>query len=88
MSAPFASARVGDLLRGLLSGGVITNAKAGTTYHRMVVLSGLTLVACTGSPATLSMRPDFEATTLAGMASVSIRDPLPGLTYGESERLL
>jgi hypothetical protein len=48
----------------------------------------LTPVACTGSPATLSMRPDFEVTTSIGTANVSIREPLPGLTYDESERLL
>jgi hypothetical protein len=34
------------------------------------------------------MRPDFEVTTLAGTASVGIREPLPGLTYDESEQLL
>ena len=52
------------------------------------ILAVLTPVACTGSPATLSMRPDFEVTTSVGTASVSIREPLPGLTYDESERLL
>ena len=52
------------------------------------ILSVLTPVACTGSPATLSMRPDFEVATSVGTASVSIREPLPGLTYDESERLL
>ena len=52
------------------------------------ILAILTPVACTGSPATLSIRPDFEVTTSVGTASVSIREPLPGLTYDESERLL
>ncbi len=52
------------------------------------ILAVLTPVACTGSPATLSIRPDFEVTTSVGAASVSIREPLPGLTYDESERLL
>jgi hypothetical protein len=52
------------------------------------ILAVLTPAACTGSPATLSMRPDFEVTTSVGTASVSIREPLPGLTYDESERLL
>jgi hypothetical protein len=52
------------------------------------ILSVLTPVACTGLPANLSMRPDFEVATSVGTASVSIREPLPGLTYDESERLL
>jgi hypothetical protein len=51
------------------------------------ILAVLAPVACTGSQATLSMRPDFEVTTSVGAASVSIREPLPGLTYDESERL-
>jgi hypothetical protein len=52
------------------------------------ILAVLAPVACTGSPATLSIRPDFEVTTSVGAASVSIREPLPGLSYDGSERLL
>jgi hypothetical protein len=35
---------------------------------------------CTGSPETLALRPDFEITTASGVSSVSMREPLPGLT--------
>jgi hypothetical protein len=62
----------------------IRNRVAGT----WAILFVLTPVACTGSPATLSMRPDFEVATSAGTASVSIREPMPGLTYAESEQLV
>jgi hypothetical protein len=44
--------------------------------------------ACTGSPSTLALQPDFEVMTTAGIASVSIRQPFPGTTFAESTRLV
>ena len=41
------------------------------------------LAACTGSPAALALRPDFEVMTPAGIASVSIRQSPPGMTDAE-----
>jgi hypothetical protein len=41
------------------------------------------LSACTGSPATLASQPDFEVTTRMGVATVSIRESLPGMTDSE-----
>jgi hypothetical protein len=41
------------------------------------------LSACTGSPATLALRPDFEVTTSMGVATVTIRESLPGMTDSE-----
>jgi hypothetical protein len=43
---------------------------------------------CTGSPATLRLPPDFAVATRAGIASVSIRQPLPAMTDAESVRLI
>jgi hypothetical protein len=42
--------------------------------------------ACTGSQATLALRPDFDITTLAGPASVSIRETPPEMTFAEFEQ--
>jgi hypothetical protein len=42
----------------------------------------------TGSPATLELPPAFEVATRAGIASVSIRQPLPGMTDAESAHLI
>jgi hypothetical protein len=44
----------------------------------LVLLLGA--ASCTGSPATLALPPDFEVMTQAGVASVSIRQSLPGTT--------
>jgi hypothetical protein len=44
--------------------------------------------ACTGSPATLALRPDFEVKTLGGIDSVSVRESLPGMTDREFEQLI
>jgi hypothetical protein len=44
--------------------------------------------ACTGSPATLALRPDFEVKTLGGIDTVSIRDSLPGMTDSEFAQLI
>ncbi len=57
----------------------------------VVALALMSLVgpaACTGSPATLALQPDFEVKTLGGVASVSIRESLPGMTDSEFEQLV
>jgi hypothetical protein len=46
------------------------------------------LAACTGSPATLALQPDFEVTTPAGITSVSIRQSPPGMTDAEFTQLV
>lgn len=47
------------------------------------LLPMLGLVACTGSPGTLAMQPDFDVMTPAGIASVSIRQSPPGMPEAE-----
>ena len=47
----------------------------------LLLLCGL--ASCTGSPATLALRPSFEAMTPAGVTSVSIRESPPGMTDAE-----
>lgn len=50
----------------------------------ILILGGSILVsACTGSPATLGMRPDFEIMTATGPVSVSIRETPPGMTFAD-----
>lgn len=46
----------------------------------------LLVSACTGSPATLALQPDFDIATATGPASVSIRETPPGMTFAEFER--
>jgi hypothetical protein len=48
----------------------------------------LSPAACTGSPATLALQPDFAMTTPVGIASVSMRESVPGLTDSEFEQLV
>ena len=52
----------------------------------LVLLFGL--AACTGSPASLALRPDFEVMTPAGIASVSIRESPPGMSDAEFTRFV
>jgi hypothetical protein len=49
----------------------------------LALASLIGLSACTGSPATLESQPDFEVTTRIGVATVSIRESLPGMTDSE-----
>jgi hypothetical protein len=44
--------------------------------------------ACTGSPTTVALQPDFAMKTSAGIASVSIRESPPGLTGSEFEQIV
>jgi hypothetical protein len=46
------------------------------------------ILGCTGSPATLALRPDFELMTRTGIASVSIRESPPGMTDAEFARVI
>ena len=57
-----------------------------TRTRALVLLSGL--AACTGSPATLALQPDFEVMTPAGVASISVRQPLPEMTEAQFSRLV
>jgi hypothetical protein len=44
--------------------------------------------ACTGSPATLALQPDFAMNTSAGLANVSFRQSMPGTTDQEFEQMI
>jgi hypothetical protein len=48
----------------------------------------ITVSACTGSPATLALAPDFELETPVGIAGVSIRESPSGMTDAEFEQLV
>jgi len=48
----------------------------------------LASASCTGSPATLALPPDFEVMTQAGVASVSIRQPLLGMTNARFKEMV
>jgi hypothetical protein len=53
----------------------------------IVTLLALSFVsACTGSPATLALRPNFELATPTGPTSVSIRQAPPDMTLAEFDR--
>lgn len=52
------------------------------------LLALATVSACTGSPATLAMRPDFQVATSAGPAEVCIRETPPGMTFSEFDRIV
>jgi hypothetical protein len=69
---------------------VAANLFAQPTRGRTVGLVLLLLfqTGCTGSPATLRQPPDFEVATRAGIASVSIRQPLPEMTDTEFAHLI
>lgn len=54
--------------------------RPGASIPGLALVLPLGLAACTGSPATLASRPDFEVLTGAGLASVSIRQAPPGVT--------
>jgi hypothetical protein len=57
---------------------------AGAAVRALVLGLLLGPAGCAGSRTTLASAPDFEVMTGAGMASVSIRQPLPGATDAES----
>jgi hypothetical protein len=52
----------------------------------VVLLAGL--AACAGSPAPAALHPDFEVMTPAGVASVSVRQPLPEMTEAQFAQLV
>jgi hypothetical protein len=54
----------------------------------LLLLLGMGLAACTGSPATLAMQPDFDVATPAGTASVSIRQAPLGMPDRQFARLV
>lgn len=53
-----------------------------------MLVSPIGLAACTGSPATLALRPAFEVNSPSGIASVSVRGPWPGMTDSEFAQLV
>jgi hypothetical protein len=55
-------------------------------YRALILLCGL--AACTGSPATLAVPPNFDIMTPTGAASVSIRTSPPGMTDAEFAHLV
>src|SRR5437870_1462977 len=61
-------------------------ARAGACTRSLLLLLGL--AACTGSPASVASRPDFEVMTPAGLANVSIRQSPPGMTDAEFARFV
>ncbi len=54
----------------------------------LVLVSPIGLAACTGSPATLALRPAFEVESPNGIASVSVRGSWPGMTDSEFVQLV
>jgi hypothetical protein len=66
-------------------GGAPASSRFWRTSAILAVLSGFTTIlsGCTGSPATLAIRPDFDMATPAGVVSVSIRQALPGMPDDE-----
>jgi hypothetical protein len=48
-----------------------------------VVVTLIGPAACTGSPTTLALQPDFAMATSEGLTSVSIRNALPGMSDHE-----
>jgi hypothetical protein len=68
--------------------GMITHTVPAALACKRYLLLLSCLASCTGSPATLAMRPDFEVMTPAGVASVSIREAPLGMTDGEFTQLV
>jgi hypothetical protein len=69
---------VGNLCCRIISLTNEVNAMRTSSILSLLVLSAVS--ACTGSPATLAMRPDFLVATQTGLASVSIREAPPDMT--------
>jgi hypothetical protein len=55
-------------------------------FRTLSMSASILASACTGSQATLALQPDFDLTTSAGPASVSIRETPPEMTFAEFER--
>src|ERR1700759_2847591 len=55
-------------------------------FHTLSLGASVLLSACTGSPTTLALQPDFDVATSAGPASVSIRETPPEMTFAEFEQ--
>jgi hypothetical protein len=72
----------------LMSARIIRLSGSRASVAALALVSLSVLWACTGSPASLALRPDFEVKTLGGIASVSIRESLPGMTDSGFEQLV
>lgn len=55
-------------------------------FRTLSLSASVLLSACTGSPTTLALQPDFDVATSAGPASVSIRDTPPDMTFAEFQQ--
>jgi len=55
-------------------------------FPTLLLSVSILVSACTGSPATLALRPEFDVATSAGPTSVSIREAPPGMTFAEFEQ--
>ena len=55
-------------------------------FRTLSLSTSILASACTGSQATLALRPNFDVATSAGPASVSIREAPPGMTLAEFEQ--
>lgn len=71
-----------------MSAWIPCRARARAFNVALALVGLLSLAACTGSPATLALRPAFEVKTPDGVAGVHIREPLPGMTDSEFEELV
>jgi hypothetical protein len=71
-----------------MSAWIIRPSRSRASVVALALVSPFGPAACTGSPGTLALRPAFEVKTLGGIASVSSRGSLPGMTDSEFERLV
>src|SRR5690348_6900449 len=77
-------------MKWLTNPNVLTARSHGARARRfgLAVVVFLGNAGCTSSSAILRMQPDFAIATQAGVASVSIRSPLPGMTDAETVHLV
>jgi hypothetical protein len=73
---PFASARIAERNQPRLSA------------IALAMMALLALAACTGSPTTMALQPNFAMATSDGITSVSVRNTLPGMTDREFARIV
>jgi hypothetical protein len=66
----------------------ITRPNRSSLLAMPALVALLGLPACTGSPATLALQPDFEMTMPSGIVSVSIRESLPDMTDDEFRQII
>jgi hypothetical protein len=57
-------------------------------FRTLSLSASLLVSACTGSPATLALQPEFNVATSAGPASVNIRETPPEMTFAEFKQVV